>query len=380
MQIGILCLLLFIQMGCSYCFVKESKLDHSAACYLCYILPLVSLTYYFTLQIYPAFSQYWFMPLLFGYIYLLIPVFIPAYFADKSASYPSFMKGMALIFSSVGSVLFFFLKAIPLHNNPISREEEIRHMLHASSNENDIDEPQKEFIENIFELDDTAVKEICTHRSEVVSLYRDDSIEKWKQVIQDNRHTFYPVMGEDDDDVIGILDTRDFFRLKDVSFENIFKSCLDKPLFIYENTKADDLIYAMKEERVYFAVVLDEYGGMEGIVTLHDVIETLLGDMQEQDEEIAPKEIQAIGENRWKIYGSADIGEVSKELNIDLDDEDFDTFGGYILGKLGKIPEDGIYKISLTIGSIHIIIREIKNHRVGLCIVEKEEKEEKLQS
>lgn len=372
MQIGILCLLLLIQISCSYCFVKESKKDHSAACYLCYILPLVSLTYYFALKLYPALADSWYMPLVFGYLYLLLPVFLPAYIAYKSKAYPSFMKGIALLLSSIGNLLFFFLKFVPLQSDSISREEEIRSMLHAQSEENDIDEPQKEFIENIFELDDTTVKEICTHRSDVVSLYRDDSIDQWKKVIQENRHTFYPVLGDDDDDVIGVLDTRDYFRLKDINFEDIFSHCMDKPLFIYENTKADDLIFAMKEERVYFAIVLDEYGGMEGIVTLHDVIETLLGQMQEQDEEVSPKEIQSIGEGRWKIYGSADISEVAKELNIDLDDEDFDTFGGYILGKLGKIPEDGIYKISLDLPPLHIIIREIKNHRVGLCIVEKE--------
>ena len=114
-------------------------------------------------------------------------------------------------------------------------------MINAASESENIDEPQKDIIENVFELDDTSIEEICTHRSQVVSLSLDENDQTWKRIIHDNRHTFYPVTGKDDDDIVGILDTRDYFRLEDTCQANVLKHAVDQPLFVSENVKVDHL-------------------------------------------------------------------------------------------------------------------------------------------
>lgn len=280
------------------------------------------------------------------------------------------------LFCSIARVFALFTFLIPIDPKPVKEkisEEDIREMINAASESENIDEPQKDIIENVFELDDTSIEEICTHRSQVVSLSLDENDQTWKRIIHDNRHTFYPVTGKDDDDIVGILDTRDYFRLEDTCQANVLKHAVDQPLFVSENVKVDHLFFEMKNHRTYFAVVLDEYGGMTGIVTLHDIIETILGEMHEVDDEIEPEEIDPINENQWRIYGLADLDEVQKKLGVPLPVEEYDTFSGYVLGSYGHIPQDGT-KFDIVLGPLDIHVKEIKNHRIGQTIVTKLEK------
>ena len=131
----------------------------------------------------------------------------------------------------------------------------------------------------------------------------------------------------------------------------------------------------MQKERKYYGIVLDEYGGMTGIVTLHDLIEALVGDLHEEDELPEPEPIEQISENEWSILGSADLEDVNEALKIHLDLEAADTFGGYIMGIIGRVPEDGS-SLHLDTDGLSIDVAEIKNHRIGKTIVHKEETEE----
>lgn len=170
--------------------------------------------------------------------------------------------------------------------------------------------------------------------------------------------------------MIGVLDTRDYFRLDDTSKECVLAHAVDHPLFISENGKVDDVFNEMKSQKTYFAIILDEYGGMTGIVTLHDIIETLLGEMYEPEDEIEPEDIVSLGENKWEIYGFADLKDVQEELKIELPVDDYDTFGGYVLGSYGHIPSDGT-TITVDLPQLRVEVKEILNHRVGKTIVEK---------
>ena len=254
-------------------------------------------------------------------------------------------------------------------------EEDIYEVINSGG----VEPSQKEFIENLFEFDDTPVEEICTHRSEVVCLYLNDDKETWKKTILENRHTLYPVCDEDNDDVVGILDTRDYFRLDSIEQDNVINKAMDQPFFISQNMKADVLLKEMKIKKVYFAVLLDEYGGMTGIVTLHDIIETLLGEIQEDDDIDEPDPIQQIDADQFRIYGQADIEDVEKALGISLEDEDCDTFGGYILNHYGQIPDEGShFKVNLDLMDVYV--KEVKNHRIGQTIVQIKRNEEEKQN
>lgn len=232
------------------------------------------------------------------------------------------------------------------------------------------DENTQQVLENAIELTDKSIDEICTHRSEVISLSLKDSPAKWRQTILENRHTFYPVTNENGDDVVGVLDTRDYFRLPSLSREAILKNTVDKPLFVAENTRSDELIHQMKSLRNYFAIVLDEYGGMTGIITAHDIMEELLGEMAEPEDAGKAAEIVKLPKGVWRIAGSADLDDVSRALGEKLELDDFETFSGYILGTIGYIPPDDT-QLQLEIGDLEIQVKAIKNHRIRQTLVRK---------
>lgn len=310
--------------------------------------------------------------LLLVYVYILLSDLLPRKFAnahlDKfEKTFMSIAKGIQSLFTP----FTFFLRFEVEKEQEDYSEEDIYEVINGGG----VEPSQKEFIENLFEFDDTPVEEICTHRSEVVCLYLNDDKETWKKTILENRHTLYPVCDEDNDDVVGILDTRDYFRLDSIEQDNVINKAMDQPFFISQNMKADVLLKEMKIKKVYFAVLLDEYGGMTGIVTLHDIIETLLGEIQEDDDIEEPDPIQQIDSDQFRIYGQADIEDVEKALGISLEDEDCDTFGGYILNHYGQIPdEDSHFKVSLDLMDVYV--KEVKNHRIGQTIVQIKRKEE----
>ena len=265
-------------------------------------------------------------------------------------------------------------------SNQIS-EEDILMMVDEGMEKGTIESTENEFIQNVFEFKDLTVEEVCTHRTDVAMLYIEDTDRQWRRTIHEHRFACYPICGEDDDDIIGILNTKDYFRLNDLSRPNVMKNAVDRPFFVSQNMKVSDLFDTMKKERKYYAVVLDEYGGMTGIVTLHDLIEALVGDLHEEDELPEPEPIEAIGDNEWIILGSADLEDVNEALKIHLDLEAADTFGGYIMGILGKVPEDGS-SFHLDTDNLSIDVAYIKNHRIGKTVVrlltppENEEEEE----
>ena len=310
--------------------------------------------------------------LLLVYVYILLSDLLPRKFANVHLNqfekpFMSIAKGI----QSLCTPFTFFLRFEVEKEQEDYSEEDIYEVINSGG----VEPSQKEFIENLFEFDDTPVEEICTHRSEVVCLYLNDDKETWKKTILENRHTLYPVCDEDNDDVVGILDTRDYFRLDSIEQDNVINKAMDQPFFISQNMKDDVLLKEMKIKKVYFAVLLDEYGGMTGIVTLHDIIETLLGEIQEDDDIEEPDPIQQIDADQFRIYGSADIEDVEKTLGISLEDEDCDTFGGYILNHYGQIPdEDSHFKVSLDLMDVYV--KEVKNHRIGQTIVQIKQKEE----
>lgn len=314
--------------------------------------------------------------LLLVYVYILLSDLLPRKFANAHSdkfekTFMSIAKGIQSVFTP----FTFFLRFEVEKEQEDYSEEDIYEVINGGG----VEPSQKEFIENLFEFDDTPVEEICTHRSEVVCLYLNDDKETWKKTILENRHTLYPVCDEDNDDVVGILDTRDYFRLDSIEQDNVINKAMDQPFFISQNMKADVLLKEMKIKKVYFAVLLDEYGGMTGIVTLHDIIETLLGEIQEDDDIEEPDPIQQIDADQFRIYGQADIEDVEKALGISLENEDCDTFGGYILNHYGQIPDEGShFKVSLDLMDVYV--KEVKNHRIGQTIVQIKRKEEGKQN
>ncbi|MBQ2879250.1 MAG: HlyC/CorC family transporter [Anaerotignum sp.] len=254
----------------------------------------------------------------------------------------------------------------PEDEDEVVSEEEIYMMLEVGAEKGTIDREETEWIRNVFAFDDTSVDEVCTHRVDVTALGLEESDEEWKEIILQSRFTYYPVYDEDQDDIVGVLNTKDYFRLEDKSRETVLMKAVEKPYYVPETMKADVLFHNMKKERKHFAVVLDEYGGLSGVISMHDLMELLVGEFDEEEREIVP-----VGENTWKISGSASLDDVADELEVKLPVEEYDTFGGYIFGELGKIPEDGS-KFLLEAGGMRIQVEKVENHRIMDTVVSRE--------
>ena len=252
-------------------------------------------------------------------------------------------------------------------------EEEIRMMVDAGSEKGTIDYEEKEFIQNVFEFDDLMVGEIATHRTDVTILFLEDSDKEWEQIIHDSRHTLYPVCDNSPDHVVGILNAKDYFRLSDKTRQSVLEGAVRPAYFVPETVKADVLFRNMKQTHNTLAVILDEYGGMVGIVTLNDLIEELVGELNEDFPSYDSSEpyIAQQTESSWEINGNISLEEIKDETGVDLENDDYDTLGGLVFDILGQIPHDGPQNIDLEVEQLHIHVSYIKDHQIEKAVIEK---------
>ena len=251
-------------------------------------------------------------------------------------------------------------------------EEEIRMLVDAGSEKGAINYQEKEFIQNVFEFNDIVVGTIATHRTDVNVLWMDDDLEEWDATIYSTRHTLYPVCGGSIDNIIGILNTKDYFRIKEKTKEQVVDLAITPPYFVMETTKADVLFKNMKNSKQSVAIVLDEYGGMVGIVTLLDLLEEIVGDLNaiepiSLEEEVA---IEFISDNKWEVKGNIRLSDIEEVTGVTISAEGCDTFTGVVFQKYGTVPKDGITKIELEIEKLHVTVDEIKDHQVNHAIIE----------
>lgn len=275
------------------------------------------------------------------------------------------------VLTKTTNLILRMFKIKPNEEEEAASEEELRLMLDTSSEHGEINTLENEMIQNIFEFDDISISEVFTHRKKVSFLNREDSIDDWKKTIAETRHGYYPICGETVDDIIAILNTKKFFRHECKNKAMAMRLASEKPYFVPENMKADMLFNNMKETKNYFAVVVDEYGGINGVITMHDLLELLVGDMDDKEDTVII-EIEQLEDNEWRILGLASIEEINEMLDLHIADEDYDTFGGYILSLLGEIPEDGA-TFELETDELKIKVESVIDHTIDSTLVTKKE-------
>lgn len=271
-----------------------------------------------------------------------------------------------LLTASTNGVLRL-LRVNPEEEEEIVTEEEIRMMVDAGGEKGSIDSTEQELIHNIFAFDDISVDEICTHRTAVSVLWEKDSLEQWKETVQQSGHSFFPVCGEDIDDIRGVLSAKDIFRLSgDYGKEGLLSEVLRPAVFVPATVKADVLFANMKKSGNYFAVVLDEYGGMDGIITLRDLIEELVGDLDENGSH--SRQIVQLENGSWRIQGLTELDDVARALGVSLPVEEYDTFSGYVFGVLGQVPKDsGPFELDTPV--LHVVVESVREHRIETAVV-----------
>ncbi|RJX26152.1 MAG: HlyC/CorC family transporter [Acholeplasma sp.] len=219
-------------------------------------------------------------------------------------------------------------------------EEEIRTIVEESSKTGSIDEEESEMIQNVFDFSDTTVDEIMTHRTEIAALNIRMTRVQVIDLIQKEQYTRYPVFEDNIDHIIGTLHVKDLLKYIDNPDEKLtLKKLIRPPYFVPESKKTAELFREMQKQKNHIAVVLDEYGGTSGIVTMEDLIEEILGNIADEYDE-DEEGIKLIDKDTYEIDGLLTINDVDDVIDADLPVEDYDTISGFILGQLGRFPEE----------------------------------------
>jgi len=248
-------------------------------------------------------------------------------------------------------------------------EEEIRMMVDVGNEKGTIDNEEREFIQNVFEFDNLPVEEIITHRTDVTFLYLEDDLEAWDKIIRETRFTYYPVCDETPDQITGVLNTKIYFRMQERTKESVLEQAVTEAYVVPESLKADVLFRNMKKEHEQIAVVLDEYGGMSGIITIKDLIEELVGDLEDDiAEEEVVEPIVPLEENLWQVDGSVLLEELSEVLEMSLESEEYDTLNGLIFHHLGTSPE---INDQVELEGLQITVTELHNYQVETATIRK---------
>lgn len=321
--------------------------------------------------------------LLLSYLTLCLGTLVPKRLAMKN---PEAIARRSLLLLEVSAVIFRpFVMLLNAATHGILRlcgidpnaaedevtEDDIRMMVDIGGENGAIEEAEKEMIENIFEFNNSTAEEVMTHRTDVTSIWVDDTEDEILRTICDSGLSRFPVYNENMDDIIGILNTRDFLLNAQSDNPKSLRALLREAYFVPETVQADQLFRNMQVKKIHMAIVVDEYGGMSGIVTMEDLLEEIVGNIYDEFDKQTEAEIVRAGDNTWRISGSTPLKDVNDALDLSLpEDEDYDTLGGLIFSQFTTIPQDGSTP-DLDCFGLHIHVEKLEDHRVETALVTK---------
>lgn len=248
-------------------------------------------------------------------------------------------------------------------------EEEILMMVDVGNEKGVIEKNAKNMIANIFDFDNTTLSEVMTHRTDMVAVEDTSSIRQAVNIAISTGYSRIPVFKEDLDNIIGIVYVKDLLKyVCDVLPEDTkLVDIMRKPMFVPETKKCDELFAEMTSSKTQIAIIIDEYGGTEGIITMEDLVESIVGNIQDEyDNE--EEEILKEDDNTFTVDGLATIYEISDLIDIDLPEGDYDTIAGLIVEKLGRIPSEDEHP-SITIDDFTFTVKEVSDKRISKVLI-----------
>ena len=232
-----------------------------------------------------------------------------------------------------------------------------------------IERDEKEMIENIFEFNNMTAADVMVHRTDMVMLWVDDTAEEIQQTIETSGLSRFPVYEEDADDVIGILNTREWLLNARKDRPKPLRELLRPAYFVPQSVRTDMLFRDMQSRKVHLSIVVDEYGGTAGLVTMEDLLEEIVGNIYDEFDPQEDQEIIPLGNDRWRIAGSAELEDIAAALGVAFpEDEETETLGGLVFAQLSVIPEDGSHPEVEAYG-LHIRVEELTDRRVEWATV-----------
>ncbi len=275
---------------------------------------------------------------------------------------------LSILFTPIILMLNFIPKiAGRVRKKPVVTEEELMTFVEVVEEEGGIEEGEKELIHNIFEFDDTSASEIMTPRADMFVINVNEKL--GLEPIIRSGFTRIPVIEEDIDHVIGILNVKDLFMHQVISSEKAqARDIMRNPYFVPENKKLDHLLQEFKRRKQHMAIVVDEHGGVSGLITLEDALEEIVGEIIDETD-IFEAHIVRLAENEWMVLGKTEIDEVNDKLQMNIPDtREYDTFSGYVLDQIGRIPKE---KEEIRFGDFVVTVKEMEGTRIKEYIIKK---------
>jgi putative hemolysin len=245
-------------------------------------------------------------------------------------------------------------------NQPYITEDELKTIVDVSEEEGVLEIEEKEMIYNVFEFGDLQVKDVMVQRVDIVALEVKSTFEEVMEVIKREQFSRIPIYRETIDDIVGILNVKDLVMFRHENGDFSLEKYMREPCYTFEFKKITDLFREMKKDRIHLAVVLDEYGGTVGIVTLEDLVEEIVGDISDEYDE-DENEIDVVKEDEYIVSGSVRIDEINDLIGTSIESEEFDSVGGFIIGQLGRFPEAAE---AVEYNSIKFVIEDIDKNRI----------------
>lgn len=273
---------------------------------------------------------------------------------------------LSILFTPIIVLLNFIPKLTgKIQKRPKVTEEELMTMVEVVEEEGEIKEEERELIYNIFEFDDTKASEIMTPRADMFVINENEDL-KLEEIIKSG-FTRIPVIKGDIDHVIGILNIKDLFMHQATSKEEIdVRKIMREPYFVPNNKKLDNLLQQFKERKQHMAIIVDEYGGVSGLITLEDALEEIVGEIIDETDKFEPY-IVKIKPNEWIVLGKSEIDEVNENIPMNIpDSSEYNTFSGYILDKIGRIPQE---KEEIPLENFIATVNKMKGNRIREFII-----------
>ncbi len=309
----------------------------------------------------------------------LLPTYVAAHAPEKTFART---LGLAMFLLALFKPLLLFAKGLaslilkPFHvpvralGERITKQE-IRMMVDIGEEKGEIEADEKQMIENVFEFNNMTAVECMVHRKDVTAIDVEDDPAAILQTIQDSGLSRFPVYEEDVDNILGILTSRDYLLNDCFERGKTLRELIRPAYFVPESLRADLLFSEMQKRKQHMAIVVDEYGGTSGIVTLEDLLEEIVGNIYDEFDPQADEDIIPLSDTRLRVSGSARLDALGEKLGMDLgEDEDCDTLGGLVFSQLSEIPSDGERPV-VTCRGLRIAVEQLTDRRVEWAIVEK---------
>lgn len=270
-------------------------------------------------------------------------------------------KPLVYIFTAISSIFTRMFDGGPSADKSSITEEELRTMVGVSEEEGVLENVEKEMIFNVIDFADLLVKDAMVQRVDIVSVDEEASYDEVMDIIKNEQFSRIPVYRETIDNIIGVLNVKDLAMVENIREDFNISKYIRETLYTFEFRKILELFKEMKRTRNHMAVVLDEYGGTVGLITIEDLVEEIVGDIEDEyDEEKHP--IDVISDNEYVIDGSLRLHDISDLIGFNIDSEEFDSIGGLMIGELGRVPEE--YEEVITVSGVKLIAEEILKNRI----------------